>query len=203
MRPRFTLLQKILTTLFVVLELSVIACDIVRLFVLEVEKNRYYYSVNLGLCVVLLPVFLLRIFCPKVCVSSEETEKPEQLVPLVSASRTYMCFIAVDISAIFAFVMFAAKYFENPGLWLILVGVVIFIVGSVKYVLDSGRLGIIEFDDENPDPDADKKQLEEQEESEIPEDGQPEEQKAGESSEDGQPEKQETDENADNTEIRA
>lgn len=189
MRPRFTLLQKVLTTLFVVLELSVIACDIVRLFVLEVEKNRYYYSVNLGLCAVLLPVFLLRIFCPKVCVSSEETDKPEQLVPLVSASRTYMCFIAVDISAIFAFVMFAAKYFENPGLWLILLGVVIFIIGSVKYVLDSGRLGIIEFDDEYPDPDADKKQTEVQE--------------AAESAKDEQPESQEAAESEDNTEIKA
>lgn len=142
MKQRFTLFQKIMTVIFIALEAAVLACDVYRLIFVDGD-GKYYYIVNLVLSVLLLGVFLMLIFDPKLCISDDETDDPQRLFPIISASRTYMCFIAVDVSAIFAFVMFAAKYFENPALIIVIGGVAVFVIGAVKYVVDSGRIGII------------------------------------------------------------
>lgn len=146
MKQRFTLFQKVMTVIFIALEAAVLACDVYRLVFVDGE-GKYYYIVNLVLSIILLGVFLMLIFDPKLCISDDETDDPERLFPIISASRTYMCFIAVDVSAIFAFVMFAAKYFENPALIIVIGGVAVFVIGAVKYVIDSGRIGIISEDE--------------------------------------------------------
>lgn len=155
MKPRFTLFQKILTTLFVMLEGAVIAGDVMELFWLHRQNNDYYYWVNLVLCLFLLLVFLALIINPKAGVNAEEADSPETLLPQLSASRTYMCFIAVDIAAIFAFVMFFSKFFENPALIVIVGGIVLFIIGAIKYLYDCKKIGFEEIeyeydDDDNP-----------------------------------------------------
>ncbi len=146
MKQRFTLFQKIMTVIFIALEAAVLACDVYKL-IFAGGEGKYYYIVNLVLSIILLGVFLMLIFDPKLCISDDETDDPERLFPIISASRTYMCFIAVDVSAIFAFVMFAAKYFENPALIIVIGGVAVFVIGAVKYVIDSGRIGIISEDE--------------------------------------------------------
>ena len=146
MKQRFTLFQKVMTVIFIALEAAVLACDVYRLVFVDGD-GKYYYIVNLVLSVLLLGVFLMLIFDPKLCISDDETDDPKRLYPIISASRTYMCFIAVDIAAIFAFVMFAAKYFENPALIIVIGGVAVFVIGAVKYVIDSGRIGIISEDE--------------------------------------------------------
>ncbi len=169
MKQRFTLFQKIMTVIFIALEAAVLACDVYRLVFVDGD-GKYYYIVNLVLSLLLLGVFLMLIFDPKLCISDDETDDPRRLFPIISASRTYMCFIAVDLAAIFAFVMFAAKYFENPALIIVIGGVAVFVAGAVKYVIDSGRIGIIsEEDDEDPD-DKDAEDTENTEENEVTED---------------------------------
>ncbi len=150
MKQRFTLFQKVMTVIFIALEAAVLACDVYRLVFVDGD-GKYYYIVNLVLSVLLLGVFLMLIFDPKLCISDDETDDPKRLYPIISASRTYMCFIAVDIAAIFAFVMFAAKYFENPALIIVIGGVAVFVIGAVKYVIDSGRIGIISEDESEED----------------------------------------------------
>ena len=161
MKPKFTLLQKIMTTLFIVLEVAVITGDVLKLFVLENNDNKYYYGVNLALCLLLLVVFMALIISPKAGVNGDETDNPESLLPQLSASRTYMCFIAVDIALIFAFVMYFSKYFENPTLLIIAGGVAIFIIGAIKYVIDCKRIGFEEFEDDDDDEEDDKPKSEE------------------------------------------
>ena len=151
MKPRFTLFQKILTTLFVMLEGAVIAGDVMELFWLHRHNNDYYYWVNLVLCLFLLLVFLALIINPKAGVNAEEADSPETLLPQLSASRTYMCFIAVDIAAIFAFVMFFSKFFENPALIVILGGILLFIIGAIKYLYDCKKIGFEEIEYEDDD----------------------------------------------------
>lgn len=151
MKPRFTLFQKILTTLFVMLEGAVIAGDVMELFWLHRQNNDYYYWVNLVLCLFLLLVFLALIINPKAGVNAEEADSPETLLPQLSASRTYMCFIAVDIAAIFAFVMFFSRFFENPALIVIVGGIVLFIIGAIKYLYDCKKIGFEEIEYEDDD----------------------------------------------------
>lgn len=153
MKPRFTLFQKILTTLFVMLEGAVIAGDVMELFWLHRQNNDYYYWVNLVLCLFLLLVFLALIINPKAGVNAEEADSPETLLPQLSASRTYMCFIAVDIAAIFAFVMFFSRFFENPALIVIVGGIVLFIIGAIKYLYDCKKIGFEEIEYEDDDDD--------------------------------------------------
>ena len=149
MKHNFTVFQKIMTVLFIALEIAVAVCDIYKLVSAGQDSGgKYYYAVNLALCVLLLAVFLVLIFDPKICVSEDDTDKPEQLYPLISASRTYMCFIAVDIAAIFAFVMFFSKYFKHPALIIVIGGVLIFIAGAVKYIIDSRKIGFADPDEE-------------------------------------------------------
>lgn len=151
MKPRFTLFQKILTTLFVMLEGAVITGDVMELFWLHRQNNDYYYWVNLVLCLFLLLVFLALIINPKAGVNAEEADSPETLLPQLSASRTYMCFIAVDIAAIFAFVMFFSRFFENPALIVIVGGIVLFIIGAIKYLYDCKKIGFEEIEYEDDD----------------------------------------------------
>lgn len=160
MKQRFTLFQKIMTVIFIALEAAVLACDVYRLVFVDGD-GKYYYIVNLVLSVLLLGVFLMLIFDPKLCISDDETDDPQRLFPIVSASRTYMCFIAVDVSAIFAFVMFAAKYFENPALIVVIGGVTVFVIGAVKYVIDSGRIGIVSEDESEEEKEEDTEKTEE------------------------------------------
>ncbi len=160
MKQRFTLFQKIMTVIFIALEAAVLACDVYRLVFVDGD-GKYYYIVNLVLSVLLLGVFLMLIFDPKLCISDDETDDPQRLFPIVSASRTYMCFIAVDVSAIFAFVMFAAKYFENPALIVVIGGVAVFVIGAVKYVIDSGRIGIVSEDESEQEKAEDTEKTEE------------------------------------------
>lgn len=148
MKPQFSLFQKIMTTIFIVLQAAVMISDGIRLATDDGSgSGTYYYAVNLVLCAGLLAVFLMLIFNPKLCVSTEETDTPEQLHALISASRTYMCFIAVDISLIFAFVMFLSQYVSHPALIIIIGGVALFIAGAVKYIYDSQKLVGIETDE--------------------------------------------------------
>ncbi len=157
MKHNFTVFQKIMTVLFIALEIAVAVCDIYKLVSAGQDSGgKYYYAVNLALCVLLLAVFLVLIFDPKICVSEDDTDKPEQLYPLISASRTYMCFIAVDIAAIFAFVMFFSKYFKHPALIIVIGGVLIFIAGAVKYIIDSRKIGFADPDEEEKENAAPK-----------------------------------------------
>lgn len=153
MKPRFTMFQKILTTLFVMLEGAVITGDVMELFWLHKENNDYYYWVNLVLCLFLLLVFLALIINPKAGVNADEADSPETLLPQLSASRTYMCFIAVDIAAIFAFVMFFSKFFKNPALIVIVGGIVLFVIGAIKYLYDCKKIGFEEIEYEDDDDD--------------------------------------------------
>lgn len=141
MKPQFSLFQKIMTTIFIVLQTAVMISDGIRLATDDGSgSGTYYFAVNLVLCAGLLAVFLVLIFNPKLCVSTEETDTPEQLYALISASRTYMCFIAVDIALIFAFVMFLSQHVSHPALIIVIGGVTLFIVGAIKYIYDSQKL---------------------------------------------------------------
>ena len=152
MKPRFTMFQKIMTTIFIVLQAAVMANDCVRL---ATEEGTYYYAVNLVLSVGLLAVFLTLIFNPSLCAATEESDSSEQKSAIISASRTYMCFIAVDIALIFTFVMFVSKYVSYPAIWIVIGGVIMFIVGAVKYIYDSQKLVVIEAEEGEIAPETD------------------------------------------------
>ncbi len=168
MKPKFTMLQKILTTLFVVLVGAVITADVLKLFVFENQGNTYYNSVNLVLCVLLLLVFLALIFNPRAGTNAETDDAPETLAPQLSASRTYMCFIAVDIALIFTFVMYFAKHFEKPAIIVIVGGIAIFVIGAIKYISDCKKIGFEEIEYEDDDVQEDKQEGKSQEASEVP-----------------------------------
>ncbi len=168
MKLKFTMLQKILTTLFVVLVGAVITADVLKLFVFENQGNTYYNSVNLVLCVLLLLVFLALIFNPKAGTNAENDDAPETLAPQLSASRTYMCFIAVDIALIFTFVMYFAKHFEKPAVIVIVGGIAIFVIGAIKYISDCKKIGFEEIEYEDDDVQEDKQEEKSQEASEAP-----------------------------------
>ncbi len=158
MKQKFTMLQKILTTLFVVLVGAVITADVLKLFVFENQGNTYYNVVNLVLCLLLLAIFLALIFNPKAGTNAENEDTPETLAPQLSASRTYMCFIAVDIALIFTFVMYFSKYFEKPAVVVIAGGVLIFVIGAIKYISDCKKIGFEEIEYEEDDEQEEKPQ---------------------------------------------
>lgn len=187
LKPKFTLFQKILTSLFILLEVAVITGDVLELFWLHKENNDYYYWVNLVLCLFLLLVFLALIINPRAGINADEADSPEALLPQLSASRTYMCFVAVDIAAIFTFVMFFSKYFKNPALLVIVGGIVLFVIGAIKYLYDCKEIGFeeIEYEDDDDEQDARNELLEEEPKEEIKEEpnGEPKEESREESKE--------------------
>lgn len=161
------MLQKILTTIFVVLVGAVITADVLKLFVFENQGNTYYNVVNLVLCLLLLAIFLALIFNPKAGTNAENEDAPETLAPQLSASRTYMCFIAVDIALIFTFVMYFAKHFEKPAVVVIAGGVLIFVIGAIKYISDCKKIGFEEIKYEDDDEQEEKQEEKPQETAEV------------------------------------
>lgn len=159
MKAKFTLLQKIFITLFIGLILGCIGGDIYALSFKDSDSSKYTFGVNIGLCVLVLTVFLLLIRNPAIIISDHSASDNESDVrPIISASRTFLCLIAFDVAAVMAFVLYGSEFIKYPKLVVIAFAVTVFVVASIKYIVDSRKIGIADSDgtDDTDEP-KDKK----------------------------------------------
>lgn len=159
MKTPFLLSQKILTASATVILLGCVAGDLIALFMDFGSKTDWVFIVNLLLSLIVPAFFLLLIFKPeKTRVVSDNENGDKQ--PVLSATRTYICIIYLDVALILALVLFGSAFISNVELSIIGVAAIVFIIGAVKYIFDSRKINTkaqmsIESDSVKPNKSAD------------------------------------------------
>ncbi|MFT3952653.1 MAG: hypothetical protein QM689_12050 [Oscillospiraceae bacterium] len=155
----YTLLQKILIAVALILFAACAVGDMVLLSG-ELAGGKNGVTLNLLLCLLLGGVFAFLIRRPQ-SVERVDEDDDKDAVPLLTATRTYLCFLALDASAVLTIVLYGEFALRSPVVTLLLVSVMIFAAGAVKYLIDTRRIGFAE-DEPAAEPDTEAEVLAEE-----------------------------------------
>lgn len=141
MKTPYSFGQKILSIISTVILIGCIAGDVAALLIKFDFKSDWVFIVNMLLSVVSMAVFITLIRRPEM---TGVAPKPynESSKTVLSATRTYICIIYLDVALIMCIVVFGTAFIPSGGLSITIVGVaaIVFIISAVNYMFDCKKI---------------------------------------------------------------
>ena len=141
MKISFTLLQTALTTVFVFLFCVCIGADYFALTMGMPTVREDRLVCNAVICAAALVVSLIFVLRPSLTHMSGGGDCGDP-VPVLSAARTYVCFVALDASVVMLLMLYGIVTSQNSAEYILITAPSVFLVGVVKYIRDIRKVGI-------------------------------------------------------------
>lgn len=139
MKTPYLLIQRLLIASSTVILFLCILGDTIALLVDFESATDWIFMLNMVLSLCAMCVFSYFIIKPeKTCVVKDI--KSESAKSIYSATRTYICIIYFDVAIVLALVLFGSANIPYVEVGLIVLAILVFIIGAVKYLFDIRKI---------------------------------------------------------------
>ncbi len=142
------MLQIAITTVEIFLLALCIFSDFFLLYISDDYKGYGKLVFNAFLCIAVLIISVLLIFKPSLTrFVALKANDEKSLLPALSAIRTYLCFISLDVALVLLITVAGALFLEDAIYYIMVTAPVVFIIGVVKYIFDIRKIGVDSSDE--------------------------------------------------------